>query len=164
MVYPVHLKSAAIYANEQFICMDTWSGYGDLLRDPKGKSIILPSSADNVSTGNALLEVISVSRQMSLDEANALADLDVLKQNYDAWVQTLLAGSTYKNRTAMFRNMKSCSVTIKDGSFIVKPSYHDRLEAWSGDGITESDYVIIPANSSPDDIGAAIRLALSRCL
>jgi hypothetical protein len=59
--------------------------------------------------------------------------------------------------------MKSCSVESKLGLLTIKPSYHEKLEAWSGDGIAKSDYVVLPADSPPEEIGVAIRLALSRC-
>ncbi|WP_338052467.1 contact-dependent growth inhibition system immunity protein [Stutzerimonas marianensis] len=45
----------------------------------------------------------------------------------------------------------------------MRPSHHEKLEAWSGKGLSESDYVIIPSGSSPSDVGAALRLAFSRC-
>ncbi|NDL44379.1 contact-dependent growth inhibition system immunity protein, partial [Photorhabdus laumondii] len=43
------------------------------------------------------------------------------------------------------------------------PSSHEKLEGWSGDGISVADYVVIPADSSPEEVGAALRLAFSRC-
>ncbi|EPS9462270.1 CDI system immunity protein CdiI-o11, partial [Escherichia coli] len=44
-----------------------------------------------------------------------------------------------------------------------RPSFHEKLEAWSGNRINESDYVVLPADSSPTEIGSGLRLALSRC-
>ncbi|WP_284149709.1 contact-dependent growth inhibition system immunity protein [Escherichia coli] len=45
----------------------------------------------------------------------------------------------------------------------IRPSFHEKLEAWSGNRINESDYVVLPADSSPTEIGSGLRLALSRC-
>lgn len=59
--------------------------------------------------------------------------------------------------------MKNCSVELVKDTLIIQPSHHEKLEAWSGKGITESDYVVVSVNSSPGEVGAALRLAISRC-
>ncbi|MDX3995096.1 contact-dependent growth inhibition system immunity protein [Pseudomonas aeruginosa] len=63
----------------------------------------------------------------------------------------------------MFKDMKNCSVELVKDTLIIQPSHHEKLEAWSGKGITESDYVVVSVNSSPGEVGAALRLAISRC-
>ena len=69
----------------------------------------------------------------------------------------------YKTKRALFKDMKKCSIESNRGQITIRPSYHEKLEAWSGKGVSESDYVIIPSGSSPSDVGAALRLAFSRC-
>ena len=59
--------------------------------------------------------------------------------------------------------MMSCGLACKDGTIIIRPSHHKQLEYWSGEGFTESDYIKLPADSPPEEIGAALRLAFSRC-
>jgi len=60
--------------------------------------------------------------------------------------------------------MKSCNIESLDGTIIVRPNFHDRLERWIGDGIGEEQNVVIPANSSFAEVGAALRLAFSHCV
>lgn len=59
--------------------------------------------------------------------------------------------------------MKKCSIESKGGQITIRLGHHEKLEAWSGKGLSESDYVIISSGSSPSDVGAALRLASSRC-
>ena len=65
----------------------------------------------------------------------------------------------YKTKRSMFKNMKSVSIQRKENQIIFGPSHHEKLEVW---GRTKGD-IIIPANSSPAEVGAALRLAFSRC-
>ena len=45
----------------------------------------------------------------------------------------------------------------------ISPNHHEKLEAWSGNGFTKADNDVIPANSSPAEVGAAFRVVFSRC-
>ncbi|WP_244657538.1 contact-dependent growth inhibition system immunity protein [Pseudomonas syringae] len=92
-------------------------------------------------------------------------DSDLTNQRYDQWVSGTLERYSYKNKRALFKDMKKCSIESKGGQITIRPGHHEKLEAWawSGKGLSESDYVIIPSGSSPSDVGAALRLAFSRC-
>ncbi|WP_455816397.1 contact-dependent growth inhibition system immunity protein [Pseudomonas cerasi] len=59
--------------------------------------------------------------------------------------------------------MKSCGIQCCEGVITIRPSFHEKAEAWSGRAIEKSDYVVLAANSPEADIGAALRLAFSRC-
>ncbi|HAU5617781.1 TPA: CdiI family contact-dependent growth inhibition immunity protein, partial [Morganella morganii] len=45
----------------------------------------------------------------------------------------------------------------------IKPLNHIKLEAWDGDGISETDDVIIPVSASDEELGNAVIEAFSRC-
>ncbi|EJN27343.1 hypothetical protein PMI36_00615 [Pseudomonas sp. GM79] len=92
-----------------------------------------------------------------------LYDYDLTKQRYEKWVDRVIDRYGYKNKRALFKDMKKCSVESKNGEIIIRPSFHEKLEAWSGKGINESDYVVVSSNSSPGEVGAALRLAFNRC-
>jgi hypothetical protein len=57
--------------------------------------------------------------------------------------------------------MKRVSLESKNGVLTLIPMHHAKLEAW--EGVVEGATVLIPATSTPEEIGAALRLALSRC-
>ena len=59
--------------------------------------------------------------------------------------------------------MMRCSIEISDGRLTISPSCHEKLEAWSGKGLTEDDDVVLSVNSTTEEIGAGLRLAFSRC-
>lgn len=59
--------------------------------------------------------------------------------------------------------MKNCGIHCVNGVITLSPTRHEKLEGWGrtkGDGIED---VILSADSSPAEIGAGLRLALSRC-
>lgn len=70
---------------------------------------------------------------------------------------------SYKTKRALFKNMMRCDIEIQEDIIIMEPNHHVKLEAWDGEGFTEKDYVKIPADSSHEKIGKALRLAFSRC-
>lgn len=59
--------------------------------------------------------------------------------------------------------MKNCGIHCFNGVITISPTRHEKLEGWGrekGDGIED---VILSVDSSPTEIGAGLRLALSRC-
>ena len=84
-------------------------------------------------------------------------------ERYAAWTKALMEHYGYKTKRALFKEMKKCGIESKSGVIDIRPSHHEKLEGWSGEGITEEDHIKLAANSSPAEIGAALRLAFSRC-
>jgi len=121
-------------------------------------------SAD-LDAGRAVLEALSNSRQISMDEIPQFFDLDRTNRVYKEWILDLIVRYGYKTKRALFKDMKSVSIRLNPSQTIMTlaPSHHDRLESWirtKSDGIED---VVVPADSSPAEIGAALRLAFSRC-
>lgn len=162
--------------NGDFFCIETHSGYRSTSRDPKGAHHLLQPDTSDTALGEALLDALSRSRFVLPAPTNDiwihpdatfdlnLYDYDQSKARYQQLVHDLMERYRYKTKRALFKNMKSCSVTVDEGMMIIRPSFHEKLEGWSGDGISEEDYVVIPANSSPAEVGAALRLAFNRCI
>ncbi|MEX6278755.1 contact-dependent growth inhibition system immunity protein [Providencia hangzhouensis] len=38
-----------------------------------------------------------------------------------------------------------------------------KLETWTGDGFTKDDYIVLPDSVSDEELGEAIKEAISRC-
>ncbi|MCM3774398.1 contact-dependent growth inhibition system immunity protein [Priestia aryabhattai] len=55
-----------------------------------------------------------------------------------------------------------CHAKVVDGVLTLDPNRHDKLEAWEGLG--DDAKVILPSDSSEAEIGAALRVALDRCI
>jgi hypothetical protein len=154
-------SSAEASNNGDFISIKTYSSYGLLIADPTATEHLLNPDASDVQLGRAVLDALKQSRFLSVEEEVALRVN--AKENYKNWIQKLMHQYGYKTKRALFKTMHSCGIECKNGLVTIRPSHHDKLEGWSGEGFTEEDYVKIPADSPPAQIGAALRLAFSRC-
>ncbi|WP_413723349.1 contact-dependent growth inhibition system immunity protein [Sodalis sp. RH23] len=166
---------ATILSNQDFICISTCSGYRGGQRDPKGvQHIIDPKSADD-DVGLLILDALSHSRLVLPRFRQDVVihpdtvfepefyDNKLMEERYDAWVEYIMKRFSYKNENQMYKQLKNCSLTRTNGQIIFTPWHHKKLANWDGDGLTDADKVIIPASSVPTEIGAGLRLALSRC-
>lgn len=79
------------------------------------------------------------------------------------WVESIKVRYGYTARRPILKDMKSCSVVAQLDKVVMMPSHHEKLEALSGEGISEDAYVIVSADCLPREIGARVRLALDRC-
>lgn len=166
---------ANVKLNKEFFCIQTYSGYRMSQADHKGAMYLLSSDAADQEVGEAVLGALSKSRFVLPEPRKDVwihpeatfdrdfYDFDSMTKRYKDWVARLMDIYGYKTKKALFKDMKSCNVEGKLGILEMAPSHHEKLEAWSGDGFTESDNVVIAADSSPDQVGSALRLALSRC-
>lgn len=150
--------------NGDFIEISTYSSYGLSIRDPEAPSHKLPPDVDDLTLGLTVRKALKMSRSLSSEEMNAYGNLDTLKVNYENWVDGMMKHCDYKSRRALFKNMKRCGISLKDDIITIRPSNHERLEGWSGDGLSEEDRVKLPADCTDAELGAGLRLAFSRCL
>lgn len=153
---------AEAHENQDFINISTFSGCGIRTLDPDGANLCLSKDASNEELGQAALLALSKSRKIKESE-DSYFDFNNISQRYNNWVANLMDKYGYKTKRALFKKMMQCSIEIRNGVLTISPSYHDQLEGWGEDGFTESDKVILPINSSPEEIGAGLRLAFSRC-
>lgn len=172
------VKSAwtSAVCNDKFVCVQTYSGYGGGTNaDLKGKLNFLAPNASDEEFGKALLDALAHSRFV-LPEPRTdawihpdvefdleLTDYKLVASRYATWIGTLMERYGYKTKRALFKDMRKCSIDMKCGVITISPSHHEKPEAWGrtkGDGIED---VVIPAESTPAEIGAALRLAFSRC-
>jgi hypothetical protein len=167
---------ASAYSNNLFTCVKTVSGYrGGTHTDPKGAQHVLDEPANDLVLGNAVSDAMARSRFVlssprdgstyppNVQFDSELYDPEKIAARYEAWKISMMERFNYKTIRALFNGMKNCSVERRDGLIKLTPMHHESLEGWGrtkGDGIED---VVIPADSSPAEIGAALRLAFSRC-
>ncbi|TNH44804.1 contact-dependent growth inhibition system immunity protein [Photorhabdus luminescens] len=147
--------------NGDFYSVKTYSGYRLLRADPQGHEHVLSPDVTDSQLGSAVLDSLSKSRLVDPDDD--FFDNERAAERYKEWIKHLMEIYNYRSRRQLFKKMNSCDIRLLDGVITIKPSGHEKLELWTGQGIVESDYVIIPADSSPEEVGAALRLAFSRC-
>lgn len=167
---------ASAFCNGDFICVKTYSGYNGGRGDPKGKQHLLAPDASDESLGLAVLDamahsrfVLGVPRPGSVYPPDLEFDMDLydykkVAERYAAWTKALMERYGYRTRRALFKDMKNCSIESRNGVITIGPSNHEKLEAWGREKDDGIEDVVIPADSTPAEIGAALRLAFSRCL
>jgi len=154
---------AAAYFNGDFYCIETCSGESLTVADPQGILCYLATDASDKDLGIALQSALEKSRIVHFADEEFYNHKNGAERYYK-WVRATMVKYGYKTEREMFENMKNCSVTSKSGLLTIEPSNHDSLEGWSGDGLTPSDDVTIDADSTPEQIGSALRLAFERCI
>ncbi len=149
--------------NGDFISIQPYSGYRIYFIDPDAAEYLLDPNVSDENLGVAVMDALKQSRFLSYEDA---CDLEVKFDQgyYISWIKNIMNQYVYKTKRALFKNMKNCSIESHDGLITIKPSKHEKLEGWSGNGINKEDYVRIPVNSTFYEIGAALRLAFTRCI
>lgn len=162
----LNTRSANVSWNEKFLCIVAQSGRGMTQQDPDSAQHLLPLDSSDEALGMAVLDALTNSRVLTLEEFAIFFDLKQSKVRYDAWVVDMMTTYGYKTRRAFFKHMFSCGVSSFDGMITFSPSRHDRLEGW---GRNKSDIAegmvdeVIALAESPEAIGAALRRAMNRC-
>lgn len=149
-------------ANEKALIIQTYSGLGMIGIDYLYSPQVLPIDVDNETLGKIALQELSNSRTLHNElERIEFFDSDREKQHHEAWVFNLCETIGYKNKRALFKNMMSCTVWLNNKNIKIRPSCHVKLEAW--EGMRDTEAVILTLDNTPEEIGAGLRLALSRC-
>lgn len=149
--------------NEKFIVIDTYSGYISEALDPEGPQYFLTLNVENIKLGLAILNSLKHSRWINLDEISTFYHPDKLKDQYAKWVKNLMEKYEYKTKRALFKNMNACNIRVCENEMQISPLRHEKLEGWGAEKGDNLEPVILPADSSPEEVGAALRLAFSRC-
>lgn len=154
--------NASIHMNIDFINIVSMSGYNMKFRDCKAYNEYFDHSVSNEILGKAILTALNKSKAFDKYDHEVFQEMSDIK-HYNAWVKTAIDRYSYKNKAKMFKCMLILSVSYKDSYISFMPRHQCKSEAWEGTGKNGEDHVIIPADSTDEEIGAAARLALSRC-
>ncbi|AWK42763.1 DUF1436 family protein [Photorhabdus laumondii subsp. laumondii] len=154
-------RNARCVFNGDFYSIISYSGYRSLNLDLLGGNHMLSPDISDEELGIVILDALSKSRLIDPDDN--FFDNEKKAERYKEWVKLLMETYNYCSKRQLFKKMHNCGIQLLDGQITIRPSSHEKLEGWSGDGISVADYVVIPADSSPEEVGAALRLAFSRC-
>jgi hypothetical protein len=166
--------------NQDFFCIETSSGYGEGSRiDPKGVQHLLDASIDEKSLGHAVLDALNRSRGLVLGAPRVGsvyppgvefdADLYDYKKNIERdaiWKKSLMERYGYKSVRELFKQLMNCDIERANGQITITPFRREGTEGWHSLSKKrgEPPDLVIPATSTPAEIGAALRLAFSRCI
>lgn len=155
---------ASCYCTEKFILIETESGLGRTAVDPLFPPHLLPPDVDDKKIGETILKALGDSRLLTNQKDRAVVfNLENGEKQYKAWLTNLINKYGYRSRRALFTDMKNCSIQIADGMLTITPMHHESLEGWEATNLGDADKVNLSVGSTPLEIGAGLRLALSRC-
>jgi hypothetical protein len=167
---------ASVLFNSDFICIETQSGYrSGEITDHKGLQIFLKPDATNEAIGLAVLDAMAKSRWVlpaprpefdihpSVEYDLDLFDYKLSALRYAAWVKTMMERFGYKTKRALFKGLEHCLISSQSGVIAITPMRRMGSEGWKGLGPNNAGVLEISAESTPAEIGAALRVAFSRC-
>ncbi len=158
-------KWAGAKATPTLVTVGTRSGYRGTALDLAGAQYAFRHEVSDQELGAAVLECLAHSRFLDTPELqDELFHPDAAARSYAAWIERLMRFGGYKTKRALFKDMLSCSIEQEDGTITIRPSRHEKLEAWSAEGFTDADNVVIRADAPPGEIGSALREAFRRCV
>lgn len=156
------LRRAGLYHNDDFICVQTYSGYRSSSIDLNGKMILLPSRVDAEELGYAVIAALTASRVISIEEIASYRDLDRLREVSLKWRSKIMGKYGYKKEAQIFKNMKFCTVQANNCIIEFTPTIHEKKDSWVGTGLDGEDRVTVLHEDSMGKIGQAALLALAR--
>ncbi len=152
---------ADIQRTERFICVEPRSGYSMILPENDGYTIHLPHDASDEALGRALLEALDRSRFIwPADEPEFFEWQRYVKCDRH-WEKETMRRYSYKTRRDLYKNMNWCRAERSEGKLSIKPHRRDQPGLWTD--VPPEKIVVVPASQNVATLGAALRLALSRC-
>lgn len=164
MNLPIPKQWATAYATKEFISVNTCSGLRRSARDPSGEDCYFPLDVSDEELGAGLQAALSVSKFLSPDEVGVFFDLAVIEKNHEDWVAHIIEKFGYKSRRDAFKDMKHCMIDRVDGVITIKPTNHEKLEAWGGKGVNKNDYATLDSAASEADLGKALKSCFANCI
>ena len=153
-------QRVGIHATAQFIDIAARTSYRMSIDHRACCHFQLLEPVSDEALGAAVLECLSKSRTPSLADFRTVRAEG--RDQYEQWVHATMTRFGCSRRK-LFKGMKSVSVTCRNSLITLSPLHQDRLEGWSGDRFTDADDVTTPSDRPPAVVGAALRLALTRC-
>jgi hypothetical protein len=158
---PPHTRWAIIYANPKFVCIKTFSGYRSSHFDPEGACIFLSPDTGDSELGSAVLEALRRSRFVRPEEAPALFDWRQNAKAVDDWLADIMLQFSYSSKRQAMRKTLYCFADQVSGRILISPTKQIGIDDWEDLG---SDLTVnVSEFATADRLGAAVRLALSRC-
>ena len=155
-------KNVGVYKNEKLTSLISMTGCGMLAADPTIPWKILPIDVSPMVLGEAVLNALAKSTVMAPMEFKMLATSGEVQVATDRNAEEACQAFGYKNKAALYRNMRHCSIHLAQGKMKFKPWIHDKLYHWTGMQ-TEPD-LVLAANISPEEIGNALLETFNRCI
>jgi hypothetical protein len=155
------VRRVQIHATDKYILLESASGYIVSGPDPAGYRVYLDPDTSSEVLGSEFFRALSGSRILDVDTERDLFLPERVDREYKLWIEELKSRFGYGSRRAALKDVKYCAVRKLHGEIVFMPHEHPEPEMWRR--LDDKAFITIPENATPDQAGAAIRLALSRC-
>ena len=154
-------RSASLYGTDKFICVHALYGYRRALLADDGFRAYIAADASDESLGSSVLRALNESHAMDPVKDRDFFDGRRHYETYKGWLNEAMAKYNMRSKSQMFKHLAYCSIHREKGKISIEPHAHrgsDRIDVLGDDQIVE-----IPASTNAIAVGAAVRLAMSRC-
>ncbi len=155
-------QKANIYQNEKFFMVLPLSGYRRFLPEDEVFYIDLKPDVAEAALGQALLQALDKSRFIHPHDDPGFFEADRIVAADKRWHQHFMRLYRYKTKRDAYKNMLYCLAERSEGKISITPHESDEKPGYWWDRPADKT-VIIPATDDPVLVGAAVKLALSRC-
>jgi len=159
---PDHKPAATLTASPAFVDVVAHSGYRGYRPDREAFGCTLAADASDEQLGSAVRKALLLSRQIEFAEVKAFFDSKLMQQLHDDWVALMMSSYGYRSRRALHQALRSCRCESDGSKIRLVPWRREGAEGYVGFGTPDVD-VVVPFDSSDVELGAAARVALSRC-
>ena len=153
---------AVINQTEKFTVTLQLSGYRRHLYEDQTHPIYLDPNPTEETLGSALLESLNISRFVDPWKEGDFFSADRIVASDKAWHAEFMKRFRYKTLREAYKNMLYCLAQRSEGRIAIRPHRRgDKPRFWWD--LPPEQTVVIPATDDPGILGAAAKLALSRC-
>ena len=160
-------KQVEMMFNNELIFISTRIHYRvSVVRRDTGVHSVLPINCPDVELGNAVRSSLSESRMINIETERHLLSFPEVGKMYEEWVARTVDERSYTDRKALFKDMLAIDIDQTSEALTLQPLVHEALEGWGlPDKGTRPDpeKVVVELGITDAELGAAIRLAMSRC-
>lgn len=163
------MKHATVFEKRPWANIIARSGYRATFDHADAYCDFIPFPLTDESVGRSVVKALSASQfhdpRISPPESlSSFGDYAKVIERYKRWTGFVKSRYPGLSSRMVFRGMKCCNVTfnVQDNVIVIEHTFQQKTDEWvhPQEG---ADVVSVSYNSAPEEIGAAVRLALSRC-
>jgi hypothetical protein len=153
-------KTTAIWRSPNFISIEALSGIPGLMyQEDNPYRVYLDPNAPNELIGRTLLTALDRSRYVDDSEPEFFDPTRAVRVEED-WEKDIAQRFGFKSKLEVYKDLDWCAGQMFDGKIKLQPHRRSPL-AWRN--LPAEKTVFIPMTDDAEIVGAALRLALSRC-
>jgi hypothetical protein len=156
---PQRRRSAALYANDDFICVQSCAGYRRVASDPFGGQALLPRQVRAEELGCIVLDTLNRYRVLSENEIGEFFDVSRIAKAHSNWETALMQRYGYKTKKQLYNSLVHVMARLDGETLSTQATQQERQGGWAGMGPMFSTRVEAGAGA----IGSMMLEALAAC-